>query len=83
MEVEGDPLRLSAKEMQLLLTLAEKPRRMFTRDESSRKVWSGVERTGPEDEPRTGLTRASHGQEVPGRWVDGPVENVWGCAVTD
>ena len=39
--VDGRPLRLTVRELQLLITLAEHPQRIMTRDELFAAVWHG------------------------------------------
>lgn len=40
-KLDGEPVRLTAREMDMLVLLAQKPGRVFTRDEISWEVWGG------------------------------------------
>ncbi len=44
--VDGRPLRLTLRELQLLIALADNPQRVMTRDELFAKVWGRPPRHG-------------------------------------
>ena len=43
--VDGRPLSLTVRELQLLATLAENPQRIMTREELYAQVWGGEQRS--------------------------------------
>ncbi|HEY1713104.1 MAG TPA: response regulator transcription factor [Solirubrobacteraceae bacterium] len=73
--VHGRAVALTRKEMQMLLALAERPRRVVTRDELSRQVWGGPDlRTSRSMD--THMARLNKKLQAAG--AGRAVENVWG-----
>lgn len=66
--VDGRPLRLTVRELQLLATLAEHPQRIMTREELFAEVWGSQQR--PEDrsvDVYVSRLRAKLGEALPGQ----------------
>ena len=65
--VDGRPLRLTVRELQLLATLADHPQRIMTREELFAEVWNSQPR--PEDrsvDVYVSRLRAKLGKALPG-----------------
>ena len=66
--VDGRPLSLTVRELQLLVSLSELPQRIMTREELFAQVWGGQ----PRDDDRSvdvyvSRLRAKLGEALPGR----------------
>lgn len=65
--VDGRPLSLTVRELQLLVTLAEHPQRIMTREELFAQVWGGCPRSDDRSvDVYVSRLRAKLGQALPG-----------------
>lgn len=65
--VDGRPLRLTVRELQLLATLAEHPQRIMTREELFAEVWGSQQRAEDRSvDVYISRLRAKLGEALPG-----------------
>lgn len=65
--VDGHPLSLTVRELQLLVTLAQHPQRIMTREELFAKVWGGRPRSDDRSvDVYVSRLRAKLGEAMPG-----------------
>jgi DNA-binding response OmpR family regulator len=66
--VDGRPLSLTVRELQLLTTLASHPQRILTREELHAEVWGGSPRCADRSvDVYVSRVRAKLGEALPGR----------------
>ena len=66
--VDGRPLNLTMRELQLLVTLASHPQRIMTREELYEEVWGGASRHDDRSvDVYVSRLRAKLGEALPGR----------------
>lgn len=65
--VDGRPLRLTVRELELLVTLSEHPQRIMTREELFAQVWGGRPRSDDRSvDVYVSRLRAKLGEALPG-----------------